>query len=422
MRFTFVGAEITAKANAPAHRLRLPLAPGWLRPPRAAPREPARPPGCPAGEHGPPHRHPRPGGRHNRLRRRLRGRSWPGGGCSRTPQGGRTGEPGMNTPTPACGAGIRREAAELLPAPAGGPLFSPPKTPPPGSPALSQAAARPTGGERRGLSPPAAAPSLAPFSRRTNPLRATADRPAPRTRHGPPARDAPRRSARRLAGRDPSPPSPRQECARRGCPERRSPPGKVTPRRQSPRPRHRGAGRCPAAPRRPGEAPRGAAGGRRKTAWRPQPTAGGLRYRTAAPTGHPRRRRGRSGRRGHRSGAAIRGAQQAAEFSGSQRDDPAVSGAGHGAEEGEATQPNHLPELRGSAVRMLPPGAAREPAPLPAGSSAPLAPSAAAAARDRAPRAPPPPPLRSPSALLLVYSVQPFLLPRPEPRTEKWRN
>ncbi|XP_066048046.1 basic salivary proline-rich protein 1-like [Chamaea fasciata] len=296
----------------------------------------------------------------------------------------------MNTPTPIWGAGIPGAAAELLPAPAGGPLFSPPKTPPPGSPALSQAAARPTGGERRET-------AGASRGKRFGPLPI-----ARRLSHG---RGTPPGTPR---GATPLPRAHRQKSARRGCPERRSPLGKVTPRRQPPRPRHRRAGRCLAAPRRPGEAPRGAAGGRRKTAWRPQRTAGGLRYRTAAPTGHPGRRRGRSGRRGHRSGAAIRGAQQAAEFGGSRRDDPAVSGAGHGADEGEATHPNHLPGLRGSAVRMLPPGAAREPAPLPAGSSAPLAPSAAAAAaRDRAPRAPPParprrgraplPPRRQPS-------------------------
>ncbi|XP_064575233.1 basic proline-rich protein-like [Zonotrichia leucophrys gambelii] len=264
MRFTFLGAETTAKANAPAHCLRLPLAPGRPRPPRAAPREPARPPGVPRGSTA------RPTGTPDRAApqqvaeaaagqelapQRLQPHS-PG----RANGGDRDGHP---YPHPALGSWHPGAAAVILPAPAGGPLFSPPKTPPPGSPALSQAAAHPTGGERRGLPPPAAAPSLAPSSHRRNgrgqpreTLRATADRPASRTRHRHPARDAPPRSALRPAGRDPSPPSPPQKSARRGCPERRSPPGKVTPRRQSPRPRHRGAGSA----RRPPRSARGGGG------------------------------------------------------------------------------------------------------------------------------------------------------------------
>lgn len=168
-------------------------------------------------------------------------------------------------------------------------MFSPPKTPPPGSPVLSQAAARPTGegGEGAICRPPPPAPLQRPPSTRRGTagvsrgetLRAVADHPAPPHPAEAPRPGRPAALGAEPRGMQPFYPTPTFPgiTARRGCPERRKPIGKVTPRWRAPVPPAplRSVGRCLAAPGQPGEAPRGAAGGPRTPRGGPGEPGGG---------------------------------------------------------------------------------------------------------------------------------------------------
>ncbi|XP_071606484.1 skin secretory protein xP2-like [Heliangelus exortis] len=210
------------------------------------------------------------------------------------------------------------------------------------------------------------------------------------------------RGARRCAPRDPAL-TPRRRPTEGGPPAPAAPSavacreGHAAAASPAPPPRPRQRGAAPAGawllPADPGR-PRGmqpVATGHHVAA----PVEKGPQYRTAAPAGHPERRQSRGGRWGRHSGAPIRAAQQATEFSGCSGDDPAAPGTGLG---DEGTKHRGRATYRGSGA---PPPACclRAPRENPLRSpptarrlrSAPSASaSAAAAARDRAPRAPPP--------------------------------